>query len=565
MVDPGAALSDLMAVEPFPFLRLLKFTETPRMVGRQGPWRRSASCLPAPEPVAVRMRDQDYWRETIAAAGHKLHSAQFNEDAAALYVDSDSPAYAPVVYLSFRDRLVYVAAFNDKAYAMGREALSGAVSMPRKPQVSHSMAVLAAGSTILEATDGLTLLQERFGEPPAAIQAPTEQAQTAAPDGPVPTMEEAQRIADRLTYNYNEGLQETDQEIGRALRLDPQLVAGIRRALPLTGSADSGRREPDWMGLSPRAVHELIGDPVPAAEGAIVLRKPAGIAASGESAVEAVAQTRVLRFATWLLESAGEGRRIPATKAGYVKPALVKEAADRGLIKTARERARDSFRMMGHTEQQEEEIERIAEILEPKRENDSREFLGLRELLEVAGLIRLDSSFFRVTDQGRRGLQEPVWMYHHLLLTMFRSYEWYLPDYGPALPGLRERAGFLFYALDVLCGVDGAQAGTGYEWVPLGRLTDVFAATLPELAEDLETGSPEDSAGLRALMVSEVLVSFAQRFGERFGLLELRLLPPETRQGGEMPAETGGDGLPAVWVRPTPMLPQVFRIGNARR
>jgi hypothetical protein len=501
----------------------------------------------------------------MASGGHKVHASHFLEDAAVLYLDGGSPLYDPVVYLSFPDRRVYLSAAHDEGYASGREALWPVVQMPSTAQVSCSMLVIVAAAHILDTADALDELRERFDDELAlADEVSIDDARTNDKNvGPLPTMEEAQRIIDRIVYNHNEAVEETDEQIAEVLDVAPELVAHVREALPHSHSSDDSGPRVDRLGLSPRAFHELTSRPVPASDGALVLRESAGLTALGARAVDLVTAAPIVRFAAWLLGTVGGGERIPATKAGYVKPSLVAEAGETGVITSPRAKAIEFIgRHPGTTE---DAIERLTEHLRPKREGDSEEFLNNRELLETARLIRLEGNAFRVTDEGRRGLEDPVWMYHHLLVTMFRSHEWYEIAYFKSLPGLRERAGFLFYALHTMCGGKEAATRAKYEWVRMSRLVAAFVGTLPTLAETLRHPQEGDTAGFVVdMLLSQCFVSF---FGRTFGLLESRattVTDDEAQESGSarQHATAAGRADEVLWVRPTALLPLVFQIGR---
>ena len=565
VVEHVGSLCDVIATDPLSFLRLFEFTESPRIVGRRGPWRRNASV--ALFPGGPEMSDPAFWDDALAGDEHEVHSSNFLDDSAALFLDGGSPAYDPVVYLSFADRRVYLFAGHDDAYDEGREALLPVVKMPQTAQVRFSMLVTVAAARILDVVDELGFLQGVFESEANLTEEEDDEDQDADNQdaGSLPTMEEAQRVIDRLVHNHNEGREETDADVAEALGVTPEIVAGLRSVLPNPDAADGDKvAEVDRMGLSPRAYHELTSRRVPAAKGALVLRTPEELRSLGSEAAGSVAATPMIRFTTWLLGTVGAGERIPATKAGYVKPSIVGDAAEAAVIASPHEQATQILAVSRDTSAK--HFARLVRELQPKRELDSDEFLRNRELLESAGLIRLADRAFVVTDEGRRGLDDPVGLYHRLIVTMFRSYEWYEDDLLRSLPALRERAGFLFHALHTMCGGDEAVGMSKYEWVTMHRLTAAFTGTLPMLAEEL--GKPHDGEpfGLRFVVELQIFRTFVSFFGGSFGLLESRATEPENAETG--PDELGRDAGPegplldhTWWVRPTPLLPRVFRIG----
>jgi hypothetical protein len=559
--DPALGVSDIIADRPLSFLRLFSFAEVPTMTGRRGPWRRNASVTVLPEGEAA--MDPRYWSDLIASTGHHVHSTSFTEDSAALFLDGGSPMYDPSVYLSFPERRIFLYAMHVDGYREGREALLPVVAMPEDPQGSCSMGVLTAAHAILADIDELDRL--------LAIHEPAGEDVDVDPDdadetGPFPSREEAEAIIERLFYNHNEGIEESNDEVAEAVGVDPAIVARLRDSFPSIHSKDTaGYGEADRMGLSPKAFHDLTNRPIPAAEGALVLRTTHEFSALEEEARESIFATPIMRFHRWLLDELAGGESIPATKAGYVKPSVVFQAIEAGVVKSPIATAREMLGLSADAE--EERVERVAEILRPKREEQAHQFYRWRLLLETAKYMRLTGSRFEVTAAGRKGLAEPVLAYRYLIETTFARYNWQELYRFEVVPRLREQAGVLFYALHRLCGGNDALVA-GYGWTTVSELTDIFAATIPPLREALEQPEAGDLVGIRALLEGQIDSCFVEFFGKGFGLIEYDTADRDRRASTPIEGTDGPGGektIPSLItsgslrIRPTMLYRSVFR------
>ena len=511
--DSSLCLSDIIADHPLSFLRLFLFAEVPAITGRRGVWRRNASVSALPEGDSV--MDPGYWSEVIASTGHHVHSTSFVEGSVALFLDGGSPMYDPSVYLSFSERRIFLYAMHDDAYREGREALLPAIAMPEDSQGRCSMGILTAAHAILGDIDQLDRLLAVHE--PAAEEADADR-DDADETRPLPSREEAEAIIERLTYNHNEGIEESNDEVAKAVGVDPGIVAQLRDSLSsILSKNTAGPREADRMGLSPKAFHALTSRPVPAAEGALVLRTTHEFAAFEAAVRESIFSTPIMRFHRWLLDEVAGGKSIPATKAGFVKPSVVFQAIDAGVVESPAARAREVLGLSADAE--DERVEGMAEILKPKREEEARQFHRWRLLLETAKYIGLTGSRFEVTTAGRKSLADPVSAYRYLMETTFSRYSWQELSHFEVVPRLREQAGVLFYALHRLCGGNDALVA-GYGWTTVSELTDTFAATIPPLREALEQPEAGDFVDIRLLLEGQIDLCFVEFFGKGYGLIE---------------------------------------------
>ena len=508
--DPAKPVSDIIADHPLSFLRLFSYAEIPTMTGRRGPWRRNASVAALPEGETV--REPRYWSDAIASTGHDVHSTSFTEDSAALFLGGGSPMYDPSIYLSFSERRVILYAMNDDGYRDGREALLPVVAMPKDPQVHCSMAIWTAAQAILSNVDELDQLLARHEPAEQGIDDDIEDAEVT---GPLPTQEEAEAITERLFYNHNEGIEESIEEVAEAVGVDPEIVVRLRDSFSsILSNATAGDRPADRLGLSPKAFHDLTSRPIPAAEGALVLRTTHEFAALETEVLKSISSTPIMRFHHWLLDELAGGKSIPATQAGYVKPSVVFQAIDAGVVESPTAMARTVLGLPIGVE--DERVESVAEMLKPKREEQAREFHRYRLLLETAKYLSLTSSRFEVTDAGRRSLDDPISAYRDLMETTFSRYDWGELSRFEVVPGLRGRAGILFYALHRLCGGNDPE----YAWTTVSDLCDALAATIPPLRKALEQPEAGDFVGIHALLEGQIDASFVDFFGVGFGLIE---------------------------------------------
>jgi len=525
MPDSARNLSDIIALDSLSFLQLYMLSEAPALSGRMGIWRKNASFMYLSE--SIDMKNPEFWEDKVNRGRYGIHSIQFIDDCGAIYLQGGSPMYDPMVFISFNERRIYLSAYSDEAYQIGREALLPVARFPQEPDVSYSLLVDTAVEKIIGIEDELRVLQEEL--PPPDEQPDIDEEEDLEF---VPTMEEAQRVIDRLVYNHNEGIDASDMEIARQLDVTPEIVGSLRKLMEKS-DADAQQMLPgaDWMGLNPRQVNELYRDPVPASSGAIELRDTEELSGVGE--------TPILRFTRWFFSMAGKEGRVPATRSGYVKPALIDAAINAKVILSPEEQARKLFRI--ETGEPGGDLSEVSEFLKPKREGESLEFLRSRELLEAAGLIRLSGNAFEITKKGRSLTNDDAALYRHLLVTAFRSYDWY--DNGRLEPflGLRERAGFLFYALHMLCGGEHSGRVDVYRWLPIADLADVFLSTYPVFADD----NDKVTADLPDYAEISIYGTFVSFFCDTFGLLESR----------------ADESFTGWLVRPTPLLQQVFNIG----
>ena len=275
-----------------------------------------------------------------------------------------------------------------------------------------------------------------------------------------------------------------------------------------------------------------------------------------------------------MLDEEAQGTSIPATKAGFVKPSVVFDAIDVGIIRSPTSRAREALDLPDDAE--DERIERIAGILKPKREEQALDFHRYRLLFERASYIRLDRSRFVVTGSGRESLDDPVSTYRYLLEMVFARFDWRRLFRFVVLPTMRDWAGFLWYALHRLCGGNDAARAGAYEWTTLALLTDALVAAIPPLREVLTRPPVGDTIGARSLLEPQVNASFIRFLGVMFGLIEYDDADPSDvtlpENGGTAEAAneapTGTDHHEAVRrltrtgaprIRPTKLFTSVFR------
>jgi|GEM_PF-3916018 len=540
-------LSDVIAANPLAFLQLIRFSDAPGVAGRGVPLRRCAASAVLSEPAAA--MDEADWALSLKAAGEHLALAIFDDDAGALYPGEASPMHDPALYLSYSDDRCYLAAMSEEAYRRGRDAVAAVCVFPEEPEVRASMVAYAAAHKILDCADELRQLEDRFsarraeGEFEGEFDEEALEDEDNLDDASLPSGDELQAILNRLSENHNEGRTESDEEIAAALGVDPAKVTPLSEKLSAMFEEPFGPATPDTpggpasgaadrFGLSPKAYVALTRRSVPDVPGALVVRNAAGIAAAlrarGLDPECSVADAPAVSFARWFINKAVAEGSVAATQAGYVATKVVAEAFERHVIPPPFESAAgwDRYR--------------------PKKEGDWPEFQLYRKLLEAAGLVDYNGKRFVAADTparasaGRLSVAElaagPLILYHHLLEEMFLRFEWDYHPWLPAVPHLRESAGFLFYAAGVL------QRETA-DWIPASRLTERFIAAVPPLAaavarerEQLRQrgarydDSARDAFGLPELIGAAVSAHFIGDFAESFGLLETQYSPDSGRR-----------------------------------
>ncbi len=560
VADHASRLSDIIADDPLSFLRLIEFVEAPQVAGRSGSWRRNASVVLY--RGGVEMSDPVFWKRALAGALHEVHSSVFVSDAGALYLDGGSPLYDPAVYLAFGDRRVFLSAAHEEAYARGREALLSTAEMPVRAQVNCSIIALVAAGRILNTVDELGFLQERLDAELSAAQPDAVEDTDAGLDAAfLPTSEETQAIIERIVHNQNEGIEQSDDSIAEELFVAPETVEQVRSMLPFSGAFQQDEHLPavDRMGLSPRAFHELLSWQIPSVPGVIALRSADELRADGEELGVQLADTRLMRFAAWLLDRVGRRERIPATQAGYVKPSIVVQAWEAGVVASPLERARFMVPSLRDVPEDDPRLVELVRSLTGRSESDDHGFLRNRELLEHAGLLRLEKRSFIVTEDARNELDDPFRMYHRLMVTMLSRFEWWSTERYAMYLGLRERTGFLLYALHTLCRESAVRSdpADSYGWTSTGALTRAYAGTLPPLAAAIERSAADDGYTIADQVEAEIYYSFVKAFAAQIGLIDSRR--PKVEDDDTQDYESH------ALIRPTGLFGRVFAVGETDR
>ena len=139
-------------------------------------------------------------------------------------------------------------------------------------------------------------------------------------------------------------------------------------------------------------------------------------------------------------------------------------------------------------------------------------------------LLRLSGRRFEPTETAWRLADDPAALYHHLLETAFRTFEWAEARYFDPPVYLHEMAGFLFYAAGELCRARREPSANPNDaaWVPVEALVDRFIAAVPQLAAAVQAEHTDTSEpfGLRGWTLVVVSMFFVDHLGVSFGLLE---------------------------------------------
>ncbi|MFO7782197.1 MAG: hypothetical protein R6W94_11290 [Spirochaetia bacterium] len=304
-----------------------------------------------------------------------------------------------------------------------------------------------------------------------------------------------------------------------------EVVENVRRQLEgmlsRMDAAGEGHLAADRFGLSPRAFAELTRGGIPTTAGVIRLRETDEI----RNAERLMAQATYLRGVRWLLDRALSTEGLPATRAGYIAPAVVTQAHEARLVPSITDfddEPADDARAASRAA--------FFDRFRPKKESDWLALLRLRNLAESAHLLRLSGRRFQPTETAQRLMDDPVALYRHLLVTGFRTFEWAEGARFDPTPELHRMAGFLFYAAGELCDArDGGAAGDSEgtpPWVPVSMLADRFIAAVPYLAEAVREEESSEREGRREVFGTrgwarvDVDVFFVDHLGVQFGLLE---------------------------------------------
>ncbi len=530
VVDFATPVSDIVASNPIPFLAMLRYSETPPVRTPEGAPGRYASwaTLPdIPDPWS-----EISWRDAAEAAGERVAAVVFDDEGGGIALGDGSPMYDPAIYLSREDECAFLEARTRVGYERGRASAARIAEFPETPEVAAGILAVAAAAQIVGLDETLLdqcgALRERYEA--EIVKASPQEPIGVDDEEPLPSsMDEFQAIADRLVNNHNEGIHEETETIAADLGVVPDLVDSVRRQLESSFSrmfaGEGDLPGADRFGLSPRAFAQLARGGVPNVAGVIRLRDTAEL----RNAQGLLAEAPYQRGALWLMERAMSDQGLPATQAGYISPAVVNEAHEARIVRSFADilgEQRDDAGADSHE---------IRERLRPKKEAEWPGLLRLRSLAESAHLLKLSGKIFRLTEITQRLVDDPAALYHHLLVTAFRTFEWAVGDRFDPPPELHRMAGFLFYAAGALCDArrsgarDGATAlgdTVDSDWVPLFMLADRFVATIPSLAQAVsEEASAADDGERRSFGMGEyvrvaVRAFFVDQLGVQFGLLE---------------------------------------------
>ena len=502
--DPDLPVSDIAAADPLPFLAMLRNSETPPVRTRQGAPGRYASHTGLPDRADP--WNEAAWQAAAARVGEALPAFVLDEAGAALTLGEGSPMYDPFIYFSRDTGHAFLEARTLPAYERGRAVATGIIDFPKTPEVRAGIVVVAAMAGIVGLDDTLLdecgVLRGRY-EQQLVGTGESDETYDGATDGAVPSsVEEFQAIADLLIANHNEGLHRDDAEIAEELGIDAAVVEGVRRQMEgmlsrmTEGSADLPAA--DRFGLPPNAFAQLTKRGEPKVSGVFRLRGHDELRGVWRETAEAPHAFAI----RWLLERALSDEGLPATQAGYLATAVVAEAYAKSVI------AEDRYR--------------------PRKEAEWPLLHQLRRLAESANLLRLSGKAFAPTDAAARLVDDPAGLYHHLLVTVFRTENWMEGARFEPPSYLHEMTGFLLYAAGTLCDArrDGTADGGDQQadWVPVDMLTDRFISALPELAqavrEESEEAGSKRGIGLRGWMRAVVSVHLLYRIGVGFALIE---------------------------------------------
>ncbi|MFP4329147.1 MAG: hypothetical protein ACLFP6_00370 [Spirochaetaceae bacterium] len=546
------SISEVIRNDPLSFLLLFQWQGIPTVTGRAGAWRYCASMITydGGEDLA----DEEVWRRVIAEAGHVIQDIVVTDEIVGIRLGEEGPMYEPLILVSLEDRAVYVRAMNDDAYARSVAAVAPLITIPSEPQVQASMAMMQAAEAILEPVDLLSDLEafvsETFdGAGDLGGPAAESDGDLLEEDQKPPEIAVIQPVLDLLMEDFNEGRNYTDEMIAEKTGAEVEQVRMLREQVQAmmdrapgggagggrgggAGNAPGGATRPaaerikpaDRFGLAPGPFHRIISSPVPAEKGVLALRDlREAVLTPGEH--EALGSVALFRFARWMVGL----EQIPATAAGYVAPSIVRRAIEEEIVPIYH----DVFQMD------------LFNDAMPKKEIDAPVFNRYREVLEAAGLIRLDGKRFVVPARMRSADLGTI--VSTITEAMFTSARWDTSRYGKPLPRLRESAGFLLYVVKRL------SANERDGWVPVRAVYDAFLGAHPQLADQISPGDIQNPGSAGWWVFFNIRVHFVDLFGETLGVLE------GNYPGAEGPSRATLPDLDSYLVRPSRRFSILFR------
>ena len=498
----GLSMRQVMMRDPIPYLALVGVSEAPTVVMRGS---ELVYCNGWVEGVDA---DFDEILSAIEAAGEHFDVAHSAAGIHRIELEGKTPIPDPVIYFAQESKTLHVVGLADASYERARTTLASVVALPKTPQRRFGAAMQAAVSRILggesEVDRFAAAFDERNGESEARGLSQANGSATAgrsqvADREKLPSRDQLEAIMARLIEGYNQGREESDEEIGRALALDPSLVGPLRAEL--TGSFGrmlAGAPVVDRFGLSPAAFSELNRRGLPAVPGVLVLRPTRAYAGDAE-VLKLVDAAPLVRGSRWLLDRVARDGGLRSTKAGNLPVSVVEEAFQSGQI------------VRPHEDLDFGDSEELRTMFHPRREDEWEELAELHRILEALDLLSDDGKRFEVTAQGKALTKNPLSLHRTLLEGMLRTLEWRVGSRAGSMRELEEGVGFLLYAASRLTGSDGSRS-----WVRASRLTERFLAAYPWVLSELE------GRGLSFLAEILVQMRFVQFFGAGLGLLETR-------------------------------------------
>lgn len=521
--EDAPSLSGAIRKDPISFLMLFLMQKLPVVTGRDGAWRYCASMntFSGNEDLT----DESLWQQVISSSGEKIQNIIVNDEVVGIRLGDGMPMYEPLILVSPEDQVVYVKALTEEAYARGVVALSSLIAMPQKPQVCASMVMVQAADHILDSIDLLTDLEDMvtdaFDEDDDERFSPESDGEFLEDGQEAPDFEAIQQVFSLFMESYNEGLDYTDEliaektgvELAQVQMLREQMKDVIGTALP----ADTDTKPADRFGLPPAKFRRILASAIPAEEGVLVLRDLRG-AVFTPSEEASLREVPLFEFARWLVGL----ETIPATPAGYVAPHIVRSAVSEGILPMP------EIIVTSHD----------GNLKALKRELDMRLFLRYREILEEAGIIRLDGAKFEVHPDIRASDLGTIVTF--IAEAMFTRVRWDEGYFNTAVPRLKESTGFLLYAVAKLS----SQNPAG--WVLVSDVCDVFLGAHSVLPENIPLDDYYQSHKVGSWVYMNIWLNFGRLFGETLGILQVENSYDQKRNG-----EDGASKPPRERMRPT--------------
>jgi len=511
-VDPQLyrreGLMEVMTANPLPWAALYPYARYPRMHHRQ----HVMEVCDAEVPLRHLPEEKLPPQAEIRRHGHVLRAA----------LDPEDSFYGPRVIWDGKKGRLLVQAMTAAGYEQGRELLRPIAELPEHPQsrCSGTMYIVAYDvlgpdtfdhySRYFEEGEPLKeLLPEEGAEGPDSgagglstagraaggtggtgrAAAGTGRTTAGAGEEAGGSLENLNQAISMITEAYNEGLEINPERIAAETGLDAEQVRSLKEQIAATVSRNSPPGgEPDFMGLSPSQVHELMRHPLEECSSLVKVQ-------ADQARSEDMAAAPWPGIAWALLEELGREGTLKTTGKGNLPLKTV------GPLYELELRLWEEF---GRP------FSRVFSERSPRSEEEALGVHAMRLMLKESGYIETTARSMRLSQAGRDVLEagdiRPL--YRALLRTARRRINL---AYFTGLDDVSVLQSFFPFLLFVF-------SRYGDEPLAIEKLAGHFTTAFPRIYDEL----PEDRYGdsKERHLMSSLDIVFCGRFAEPFGLLK---------------------------------------------